>query len=124
MQTSLGNSLDRLLGRTQTGEQVNVGIAGGSGSGKSTIAQRIKEELPNGAVEIIGMDRFFKPVAELPPYWSAFHQEQRRDFNRPDSFRVDRMFAECAAVAGFDVVIFDGHFTLYFSELRVKLAFA
>ena len=108
---------DLLLDKTPS-DPVRIGIAGGSGSGKTTVAESIKADLRSCSVEMIELDRFFKPEAELPRYWSAYHQQERPDFNRPDSLRVNDMLAYCASLSGFNVILFEGHFALYYPQMR------
>jgi len=99
-----------------------MGVAGGSGSGKSTICRIIAEHLSPCSVEIVNLDRFFKPEKLMPTYYSNHHQEFRPDFNTPDSLFVDDMLAFCRQEFTSDVVIFDGHFALYYPELRDLMA--
>jgi uridine kinase len=100
------------------GQQLFIGIGGGSGSGKSTIARQLQECLQPLSVCLVNQDRFFKPPAEMPTYFSEYHGEPRPDFNRPDSFYTDAMFAHCRALSGYDVVILEGILALYYPELR------
>ncbi len=51
-----------------------IGIAGGTGSGKSTVARRVAESLSGLSVAFIDMDAYYKNYAELP-------LEQRRKIN-------------------------------------------
>ena len=103
-------------------KQVFVGIGGGTGSGKSTIAaevvRRLREAYAALDIMLINQDRFFKPVEQLPTFYSEFHQGPRPDFNRPDSFRVEEMVAELTAVSGHDIVILEGILALYYPQLR------
>ena len=98
-----------------------IGIGGGSASGKTTIARHIQERLQPLSVEIIHQDRFFKPAQALPTYYSEIYQEPRPDYNRPDSFNTEEMFAYCRAIQGFDVVILEGILALYYPELREQM---
>jgi len=98
-----------------------IGIGGGSASGKTTIAEAISQRIVPLSVEIIHQDRFFKPAHELPTYYSEIHRKPRPDYNRPDSFRTEEMFAYCRRVCGADVVILEGILTLYYPELREQM---
>lgn len=97
---------------------IRIAIAGGSGSGKSAIAEKIKKKLKKIPVEIVKLDRFFKPVSKLPKYRSKYLQKYCSDFNRPKSFKVKEMISSCKKMKGSKVIIFDGHFALYFPKLR------
>ena len=111
-------TLAALLRDKTPGSQIIIGLAGGSGSGKSTVAQKIKAGLPGRKVEIFALDRFFKPEEEMPKYWSDYHQCYRPHYNHPDSLKVDEMVAFCQHISGFDVVLLDGHFCLYYPAMR------
>ena len=111
-------TLTALLRHKTPGSQIIIGLAGGSGSGKSTVAQKIKAGLAGLKVERIALDRFFKPEAEMPRYWSDYHHAERPHYNHPDLLKVDEMVAFCDKIAGFDVVLLDGHFCLYYPAMR------
>jgi uridine kinase len=102
-------------------KQLYIGIGGGTGSGKTTIAREIVEGLRPLNIHLMHQDAFFKPIAELPTYYSEFYQKPCPDFNRPDSFRVAEMVAVCTAVSGYDVVILEGILILYYAELRALM---
>jgi uridine kinase len=110
--------IDALLDAIRNPACLRIGVAGGSGSGKSTVCDLIRKGLHPCAVDVIPLDRFFKPVEQLPKYYSRHHQGDQPDFNTPDSLMVDRMVAHCRAVATPGIVIFDGHFALYYPEMR------
>ncbi len=121
MNEAVGVRIDELLGRRTGSGCLRIGIAGGSGSGKSAVAEIIRKGLQPRTVTVVALDRFFKPTDQLPTYYSHYHHEDRPDFNRPDSLRVEEMVAFCRSVDGVDVVIFDGHFGLYFPEMRALM---
>jgi uridine kinase len=117
-QAALHQTVTALLRGKTPGSQIIIGIAGGSGSGKSTVAKKIKAGLPGRAVEIFALDHFFKPEEEMPRYWSDYHQCARPHYNHPDSLKVDEMLAFCEQITGFEVVLLDGHFCLYYPAMR------
>lgn len=98
--------------------QLFIGIGGGSGSGKTTIAQAIQKQLSSLNVLLLKQDRFFKPVEDLPTFYSEFMKRPYPDFNRPDSFKTGEMFTFCEQISGHDVVILEGILALYYPELR------
>jgi len=58
-----------------------IGIAGGSGSGKSTVARRVAESLGAASVAALDMDAYYRNFAHLPP------EERRRvNWDHPDAF--------------------------------------
>ena len=58
-----------------------IGIAGGSGSGKSTVARKVAESLDVASAAFIDMDAYYRNFAHLP-------MEERRTVNwdHPDAF--------------------------------------
>jgi uridine kinase len=111
-------TLAALLRHKTPGSQIIIGLAGGSGSGKSTVAAKIKAGLPGHKVEIFALDHFFKPEEDMPKYWSNYHGCARPHYNHPDSLKVDEMVAFCQQISGFDVALLDGHFCLYYPAMR------
>ncbi len=60
-------------------ESIIVGIAGGSGSGKSTFAKKIKETFGQNAV-LIEQDAYYKDMSHLP-----VDERKHINFDHPDS---------------------------------------
>jgi uridine kinase len=118
MSNSVESRIDILLSSRKSSTCLRIGIAGGSGSGKSTVCDLILQGLRPCIPYVISLDSFFKPVDQLPKYYSNYHHNFQPDFNTPDSLMVERMVAHCKEVASPGVVIFDGHFALYYPEMR------
>lgn len=61
-----------------------IGIAGGTGSGKSTVVKKIMAQLPNSDVVVVPQDAYYKDSSHLP-------MEERIDinFDHPDSIEWD-----------------------------------
>ena len=61
-----------------------IGIAGGSGSGKTTVANKIIEGLPEESLSIIPQDAYYKDNSHLP-------MEERKEinFDHPSSIEFD-----------------------------------
>jgi uridine kinase len=57
-----------------------IGIAGGTGSGKSTVAANIAEALPAHAVSVIDHDAYYKDHTDL-----ALEERQLLNYDHPDS---------------------------------------
>lgn len=57
-----------------------IGIAGGTGSGKSTVVQKIKDLLNDDNVVVIPQDSYYKDNSHLP-----LAQRQELNFDHPDS---------------------------------------
>ena len=71
-----------------------LGIAGGSGSGKSSVARRVAEALRGMSVGSLDMDAYYRNLTHLT-------LEQRRHFNwdHPDAFDFDLLLEHLAALA-------------------------
>lgn len=65
-----------------------VGIAGGSGSGKTTVVRKIIERLPQGEVAVISQDSYYRDNGHLP-----LEQRQEINFDHPRSLEF-RLLAE------------------------------
>ncbi|MCB2156374.1 uridine kinase [bacterium] len=59
---------------------VVIGIAGGSGSGKTTVARRILERTPAPNVAILSQDNYYRDYANLP-----LAEREKINFDHPDS---------------------------------------
>lgn len=57
-----------------------VGIAGGSGSGKTTVVRRILETLGEGCVALVEQDAYYRDGSHLP-----FEERLTRNYDHPDS---------------------------------------
>jgi len=65
---------------------VVIGIAGGSGSGKTTVLQRIIREIGSEPIAILDHDAYYEDLSHLAP-------EKRAEFNfdHPDALETDLM---------------------------------
>ncbi len=61
-----------------------LGIAGGSGSGKSTIARSILEALPEGTGVLLQQDHYYRSQSHLP-----IEQRERVNYDHPDALELD-----------------------------------
>jgi uridine kinase len=61
-----------------------LGIAGGSGSGKTTIAESIVAEIGADRVELIQHDSYYRDLTRLP-----LEQRSRVNYDHPDSLETD-----------------------------------
>jgi uridine kinase len=57
-----------------------VGIAGGTGSGKTTVVRKVMERLPNEEVIVIPQDAYYKDNGHIP-----LEERQKINFDHPDS---------------------------------------
>ena len=101
-----------------------IGIAGGSASGKSTFAEKLKDTLQGMEVLMLHMDSYFKPEEELPLALAPVTGKTYRDYNNPDSFYLDRLksdLAEAAASGNYQVFILEGLLVLWEDEINSML---
>ena len=61
-----------------------IGIAGGTGSGKTTVVRKIMERLPQGEVGIISQDNYYKDSSHIP-----LEERQKINFDEPAAFDWD-----------------------------------
>ena len=50
-----------------------IGIAGGTGSGKTTVVRKIIESLPPGSVAVIPQDSYYNDQSSIPLELSLIH---------------------------------------------------
>ena len=115
-----------------------IGIAGGSGSGKSTVARKVADSLGRASVVFLDMDAYYRNHGHL-----TLEERRRVNWDHPDAFDLDLLSEqlgalasgreirkplydfvthtrrdECEVVAPADVVVIDG--ILLFSEARIR----
>jgi uridine kinase len=115
-----------------------IGIAGGSGSGKSTVATNVADNLTTSSVAFIDMDAYYKNFPAL-----SLDERKKLNWDHPDAFDYDLLCAhlealsnrrpidkpeydfvthlrraECTRVDPADVVVIDG--ILLFVDARVR----
>jgi uridine kinase len=61
-----------------------IGIAGGTGSGKSTVVRKILERLPEGEVAILPQDSYYRDSSHLP-----IEERLEINFDHPDSIEFE-----------------------------------
>ena len=61
-----------------------LGIAGGSGSGKSTISRAILEALPPKSGVLLEQDHYYRAQGHLP-----FEERERVNYDHPDALELD-----------------------------------
>ena len=61
-----------------------IGIAGGTGSGKTTVVKKIIENLPAGEVAVISQDSYYKDNSHLP-----LEERQKINFDHPSSIEFE-----------------------------------
>ena len=117
-----------------------IGIAGGTGSGKTTVVKKIRESLPEGAVAVIPQDSYYNDQTDMP-----LEERKKTNFDHPDAFEwplLSHQIAELRAgraieqptysyitctrlketvhVEPCDVIIVEGIMTLYDNFQRAR----
>lgn len=115
-----------------------IGIAGGAGSGKSTIAEKLKSINGENKVQIIDQNSFIKDFSSM-----SFDERQKLNLEHPDSFDFDFLvrtlndlaLGNSASIPSFDfvtlertdnfqnispkdIIIVEGSLILYEKKLR------
>jgi len=86
-------------GTQQRQEPITIGVAGGSGSGKTTVARRILDRIGAENIAYVPHDAYYHDLSELPP-------EQRADFNfdHPDSLDSELFAAHLRQLQNYDAI--------------------
>ena len=68
-----------------------IGIAGGTGSGKTTVVKEIVNSLPPGSVAVIPQDSYYKDSSDVP-----VEERQFINYDHPDAFDWDLLVEQIA----------------------------
>lgn len=71
-----------------------IGIAGGSGSGKSTVARSVADHLTTSSVAFIDMDAYYKNFTSL-----TLDERRKLNWDHPDAFDYDLLCAHLEALS-------------------------
>ena len=71
-----------------------IGIAGGSGSGKSTVARNVAELLTTTSVAFIDMDAYYKNFPDL-----SLDERKKLNWDHPDAFDYDLLCSHLEALS-------------------------
>jgi len=66
------------------GDVFIIGLGGGTGSGKTTIAKAITDGVPNDLVRVVPLDSYYRDNTDLP-----FEQRELINYDHPDAFEWD-----------------------------------
>ena len=120
---------------------VIIGIAGGTGSGKTTIVKKIVDSLPDGSVAVIPQDSYYNDQSHLPLdvrektnfdhpnafEWPLFAQQIRelkegKSIEQPTySYLVCNRLPETVHVEPKEVIIIEGIMCFHDKELRDQM---
>ena len=71
------------------GRPIFIGVAGGTGSGKTTVAHKIADGLPPGASVVVEHDAYYRDLAHL-----SVEERRAINFDHPDSLDNDLMIEQ------------------------------
>src|SRR6266853_6344486 len=71
-----------------------IGVAGGSGSGKSTVARSVAELLTTTSVAFIDMDAYYKNFSAL-----SLDERKKLNWDHPDAFDYDLLCSHLEALS-------------------------
>ncbi len=71
-----------------------IGIAGGSGSGKSTVARKLADALREASVVFLDMDAYYRNLTHL-----TFEERRLVNWDHPDAFDLDLLAEQLATLA-------------------------
>lgn len=119
-------------------KRILIGIAGGTGSGKTLVAKNLFRDLGSNRVVILQQDAYYKNLSYLP-----FEERAKQNFDHPDAidselllrhikdllagrtiqqpiydFTVHLRKNETREIGGHDIIILEGILILYNPELR------
>ncbi len=70
-----------------------IGIAGGTGSGKSTVARKVAEALPSASVAFLEMDAYYRDFRHL-----TLQQLHHVNWDHPDAFDIELLTTHLTAL--------------------------
>lgn len=82
-----------------------IGIAGGTGSGKSTVARRVAEQLTLASVAFLDMDAYYRNLVHL-----SLDERRQVNWDHPDAFDLDLLVQHLEQLArgeGIDKPVYD-----------------
>ncbi len=77
-----------------------LGIAGGSGSGKTTISRAILDALPPGSGILLEQDHYYRAQPDV-----AFEQRERVNYDHPDALETNLLIAHLDALRAGHAII-------------------
>ncbi len=72
---------------------VVLGVAGGSGSGKSTVVREVRRALAPGVVSVLAHDAYYRDLSHVP-----FDERVEVNFDHPESLETSLMVAHVRAL--------------------------
>ncbi len=91
MQQNNKENSSELASSNQKIKQMIIGIAGGTGSGKTTVVRKIIETLPAGSVTVVSQDSYYKDSSHLP-----WEERRAQNFDEPRAFDWQLLYQHLA----------------------------
>jgi uridine kinase len=66
-----------------------IGVAGGTGSGKTTVVRKIQQQFPKGEVNVLSHDSYYFDNKEL-----SLEERRRKNYDHPDAIEFDLMIED------------------------------
>lgn len=101
---------------SELGRPLVVGIAGGTGSGKTTVAHKLAAAMPTGRCVTIEHDAYYRDQAHLPP-----EERARINYDHPSSLESELLavhLRELRAGRAVDIPIYD--FTTHTRRIETR----
>jgi len=70
-----------------------IGVAGGTGSGKTTVTERVIEAVGEGSVAILAQDSYYRDQHDKP-----FEERVKVNYDHPDAFDWDLLMAQVVSL--------------------------
>lgn len=80
-------------------DSIIIGIAGGSGSGKTTVVRRILEKLTEKEVSVISQDQYYRDNSDIP-----LEERQLVNFDHPDSIEFELLVSHLREIKSGKVI--------------------
>ncbi len=66
-----------------------IGVAGGTGSGKTTVVRKIQQQFPKGEVNVLSHDSYYYDNKEL-----SLEERRKKNYDHPDAIEFDLMIED------------------------------
>ena len=80
-------------------ESIIIGIAGGSGSGKTTVVRRIMEKVTDREISVISQDQYYRDNSDIPAA-----ERQLINFDHPDAIEFELLVSHLRSIKSGKVI--------------------
>jgi len=108
----------------KAGKAFVVGIAGGTQSGKTTLAKELENALEDIKVKVFHMDDYYKPKKQIPLAKGPITKKEYTDFNQPDALYFPQLRLDIRQAIdenNADAIIVEGTMMLHDEEILSML---